>query len=117
MHAIAPADFNAVQRRLTLYLTALWGGSFSLAGDADHMPMIQDAVIRLPACWTAAASMPVLQRYRAAAVHAAAHQVYGSIPFVANGLKGRQRALIALMEDARVESLAIRAFPGLRRLW
>lgn len=117
MHAIAGANFNAVQRRLTLYLIALWGRSFSLAGDADHMPVIQNAVIRLPACWTAAAGMPVLQRYRAAAAHAAAHQVYGSTPFVANGLKGRQRALVALMEDVRVESLAIRAFPGLRRLW
>jgi hypothetical protein len=117
MHAIAPADFNAVQRRLMLYLIALWGRSFSLAGDAEHLPSIQNAVIHLPAWWTAAAGTPVLQRYRAAAVHAAAHQVYGSIPFVVNGLKGRQRALIALMEDARVESLAIRAFPGLRRLW
>ncbi|MBU2477669.1 MAG: VWA domain-containing protein [Gammaproteobacteria bacterium] len=117
MHTIAAGDFNAVQRRLTLYLIALWGRSFSLAGDAEHLPSIQNAVIRLPICWTAAAGMPVLQRYRAAAAHAAAHQIYGSTPFVANGLKVRQRALIALMEDARVESMAMQTFPGLRRLW
>lgn len=97
MHAIAAADFNAVQRRLTLYLIALWGRSFSLAGVPEHLLSIQNAVIRLPACWTSAAGMPVLQRYRAAAAHAAAHQVYGSTPFAANGLKGWQRALIALI--------------------
>jgi len=28
-----------------------------------------------------------------------------------------QVALVSLIEDARVEQLAIRQFPGLRRLW
>ncbi len=117
MHAIADADFNTIQRRLTLYLIALWGRPFNLMGNAESLPAIEDSVIRLPDSWAAVAGLPVLQRYRAAAVHAAAHQVYGATSFIANGLKGRQRALIALMEDARVESLAMRAFPGLRRLW
>lgn len=101
----------AVQRRLSLYLRALWGREFALTSGEQAQPCIEGAAIRLPACWEDALC------YRAAAVHAAAHLIYGGAPFATNDLKGRQRALIALMEDARVESLAMRDFPGLCRLW
>ena len=104
-------DFAAIQRRLSLYLRALWGRDFTLIPGAQAQPFIEGAAIRLPASWQGS------QRYRAAAAHAAAHLVYGGGQFVANDLKGRQRALIALMEDARVESLAMCDFPGLCRLW
>lgn len=103
--------FDVVQRRLSLYLRALWGRTFALAPGARSLPAIEAAAIRLPAAWSE------LPRCRAAAAHAAAHLMYGGAPFVSQGLKGRQRALIAVLEDARVESLALRDFPGLRRLW
>lgn len=110
-------DFGAIQRRLTLYLIALWGRPFSVLSGTEPLPSLAAEAIRLPARWSAPEGMSALSRYRAAATHAAAHVIYGAAPFVANGLKGRQRALIALMEDVRVESLAMREFPGLRRLW
>lgn len=103
--------FDAVQRRLSLYLRALWGRGFTLVPGAQAQPGIDAEGIRLPVGWSDAL------RYRAAAAHAAAHCIYGATPFVANELKGRQRALVALMEDARIESLALRDFPGLLRLW
>lgn len=103
--------FDAVQRRLSLYLRALWGRSFTLVSGAQAFPGIETGMIRLPAGW------PDVQRYRAAAAHAAAHLLYGATPFICNDLNARQRALIALLEDARIESLALREFPGLRRLW
>lgn len=108
---ISGVGFDAVQRRLGLYLRALWGRGFTLAPAARVLPAIESGTIALPVSW------PDVLHYRAAATHAAAHLMYGSVPFVANDLKGRQRALIALLEDARVESLALRDFPGVRQLW
>lgn len=104
-------DTAALQRRLSLFLCALWGRSLTVACVARESPGIAAGAIQLPAAWTD------VRCCRAAAVHAASHIVYGSTPSLSNGLNGRQRALIALLEDARVESLALRDFPGLLRLW
>ena len=50
--------------------------------------------------------------------HAAAHRLFGAaLRFEPKRLKPVQLALIGLVEDARVESLAMRRWPGLRRLW
>lgn len=55
--------------------------------------------------------------YWAAAAHAVAHQRYGGDRFETGTLKPIQRLLLALLEDARVEWLAMLALPGLRRVW
>ena len=54
---------------------------------------------------------------RAAAAHAAAHLVFSPRIFVRHGVAPITQALIGLLEDARVEALAWRQLPGLRRLW
>jgi nitric oxide reductase NorD protein len=54
----------------------------------------------------------------AALAHAAAHRIFGSPErFEPKRLKPVQVALISLIEDARVEALAMRRWPGLARLW
>ena len=55
--------------------------------------------------------------YRAAAAHAAAHLVYSTQKFPLRALRPIQVALVGLIEDARVEQLAMQEMPGLRRLW
>src|SRR6185312_3498048 len=55
--------------------------------------------------------------YRAAAAHAGAHFRFSSLRFPVGKLKPVQIALVALVEDARIETLAIRDMPGLARLW
>ncbi len=55
--------------------------------------------------------------HRAAAAHAAAHLVYSPVRFDGTGLAPIARALLGLLEDARVEALACRELPGLKRLW
>jgi hypothetical protein len=57
------------------------------------------------------------QWYRAALAHIAAHMRYGHGRFQVGSLRPVQVALVSLIEDARVEHLAMRVFPGLRRLW
>jgi nitric oxide reductase NorD protein len=54
----------------------------------------------------------------AALAHVAAHRIFGSaIRFNPKGLKPVQLVLTSLFEDARVEVLAMRRWPGLARLW
>jgi nitric oxide reductase NorD protein len=58
-----------------------------------------------------------MEVYRAAATHAAAHIIYSKQQFRDKLASDWQRAVIAAIEDARVEALSIRNFPGLKRLW
>ena len=49
--------------------------------------------------------------------HIGAHYRYSGGRFPVRGLKPMQVALVSLIEDARVEQLAMRELPGLFRLW
>ena len=117
-----------VQRRINMYLRALWGRDFFMrptAGDFEnregYQPFIEDHFIHLPDALDAVHghSSPVdaTELYRAAAAHAAAHVVHTRQPISAETLSPWQMAVIGLVEDARVEALAIQRFPGLRTLW
>lgn len=54
---------------------------------------------------------------QAAASHAAAHWQFGGPPVPRGTLKLVQQALLGVLEDARVEWLAVQELPGLRALW
>lgn len=53
----------------------------------------------------------------AVAAHAAAHARFGAPAQSRAGLKPVQQALRGVLEDARVEGLALQELPGLRRVW
>ncbi len=60
---------------------------------------------------------PGLRALRLAALaHVGAHVAFGT-PFEVGSLRPVAIALVGLVEDARVEQRAMRAFPGLRRMW
>jgi hypothetical protein len=117
-----------VQRRINMYLRALWGRDFFMkptAGDFEtrdgYKPFIEDYFIHLPDAYDAVEGnqgvVDASQLYRAAAAHAAAHVVFTRHAISAESLNPWQMALIGLAEDARVEALALAKFPGLRSLW
>ena len=117
-----------VQRRINMYLRALWGRDFFMrptAGDFEnregYRPFIEDYFIHLPDAYDAVDGstgvVSATELYRAAAAHAAAHVVYLREPVSAEGLSPWQMALIGAAEDARIEALAAHRFPGLRPLW
>lgn len=117
-----------VQRRIHMYLRALWARDFYMrptAGDFEtregYRPFIEDYLIHLPdavdAVTTDRGTVPAVELYRAAAAHAAAHLVSTRRPLSAESLNPWQMACVALVEDARVEALAVARFPGLRTLW
>ena len=74
-------------------------------------------VTLLPPVFEGAPPGRVRDLYRAAAAHACAHLTVPAVRHPVLKLKALQVALVGLVEDARVEALAIRRFPGLRRLW
>ncbi len=71
----------------------------------------------LPAQFAGVAPAAAPALYRASLAHACAHRAFGGPRFPLGTLKPLQVALVTLVEDARVEALAMRRFPGLRRLW
>lgn len=121
--------FVDVQRRLVMYLRALWGRDFLLrptSGDFEtregYQPYIEQYFIHLPDAfddWTSSAgeTIPGLELYRASAAHAAAHQVHSRWRPEYEHLDRLEQTVLGLLEDARVEQLAQRDFPGLKTLW
>jgi hypothetical protein len=121
--------FTEVERRLGFYLRALWGRPMDLRAGSAAAAMheggakkgrrvsIVDGAIRMPQAFDVFPGQDGLVLYRAAAAHAAAHLVYSTERFPLRQLKAVQVALVSLIEDARVEHLALRDMPGLARLW
>ncbi len=116
--------FVDVQRRINMYLRALWARDFFLrptSGDFEtregYKPFIEGYLLHLPDAYDDFEGIPGVELYRAAAAHSAAHLVETRTPISAESLNPMQMAVIAVIEDARVETLAIRRFPGLRQLW
>ncbi len=112
------------QRKLNFYLRALWGRDFFMrptSGDFEtregYKPFIEQRVIHLPDAYDDFHGLPGKELYRAAAAHAAAHLVYTTEPISPEMLKLPQMTVMGLVEDARVEHLAAREFPGLHKLW
>ncbi len=134
--SLASADSRAVLQRerhgallmdntraLDLYLKALWQDGdvlvpYSTTFDVQRQPMPYfDAYgIRLPDVYDERAGISGLDRYRAALAHMAAHRRW-STPIFADNFSPAQRLTIECFEDSRVEALAMREYPGLRRIF
>jgi hypothetical protein len=124
--------FVDIQRRLNIYLRAIWNRDFFLrptAGDYEnrdglrpyierYVVYIADAYDDYPAAGSAqGAAVPGLEVYRAAANHCAAHLVFGRAPLQREDYTPLEQALIEAFEDARVEALAIAQYPNMREAW
>ncbi|AKH38553.1 MULTISPECIES: nitric oxide reductase activation protein NorD [Nitrosomonas] len=116
--------FVDIQRRINIYLRALWARDFFMrptSGDYEtrqgYRPYIENYLIHLPDAYDAHGEIAASEVYRAAAAHAAAHLVETKSPISAEALNPLQMAVISVIEDARVEALSIKRFPGLRQIW
>jgi Mg-chelatase subunit ChlD len=122
--AVDGIGFAETERQTKAFMTALWGWSPPLrsfpagSGQAPQRRAgLAGPLIRLPDIYRGVQGDAAYALYRAAAAHAQAHLVFGGPRFPVGQLKPLQTALVTLIEDARVELLAMRALPGLRKQW
>ncbi len=111
------------ERRLDLYLKALWEEEprlvpYSNAFDELRKPLpYYDALgMRVPDVYDDIDGVPGIDRYRALLAHMAAHQRW-TTAIIADNYSPFQRIAIELLEDSRVEYLAIQEYPGLAGLF
>jgi hypothetical protein len=106
---------------LDLYLRALWQDSAvlvpyptGLEQQLSPMPYIDADGIRLPDVYDERQGISGINRYRAALAHLAGHRRWSTAVF-ADNFSPAQRLAIECFEDARIDALALREYPGLRR--
>lgn len=109
------------ERLLDLYLRGLWGDSTQLVPyptDPDQLqgslPYYDASGIRLPDVLDDAQGVSGIDRYRVTLAHMAGHRRW-STPMFADNCSPMQRMAIEVFEDSRIETLVMRAYPGLRR--
>ena len=122
--AVDGIGFAETERQTKAFVTALWGRPpllRSFPAGSGQAPQrrsgLAGPLIRLPDIYRGVQGDAAYALYKAAAAHAQAHLIFGGPRFPVGQLKPLQTALVTLIEDARVETLAMRALPGLRKLW
>ncbi|HSQ71170.1 MAG TPA: hypothetical protein VLM87_02000 [Rubrivivax sp.] len=112
-----------VEHRLELTLRALWNEQLPLVPypvrPADEValgsvtqPYLQADGLRLAEVLDDRPGATAMQRYRAMLAHLAGHRRW-SRPQVADNLSPLQRLAVECFEDARIDHLVLRRFPGL----
>lgn len=116
--------FADVERRMKAYLAALYGIRVPMLEPAASAPepsrrrsSFAAGIIRLPQSYPGFRGAGAEDLFRAALAHVGAHFRHGGERMRLGQLKPLQVAIVSLIEDARVEHLAMRDLPGLRRLW
>lgn len=124
-HLLPPVgvSFASVRRRLFYYARSFWDRDLRLAstgyawsereGRRAHW---QGEVLHVPERLEAQGILTGQQVYRSLVAHALCHERYG-VTYSRQGLDGLTCRLIEVIEDARVEALAVREFPGLLDFW
>jgi len=112
-----------VERKLDLYLRGLWQDSdhlvpYSTAFDEIRKPVpyYDKLGIRLPDVYDDAGEISGLDRYRATLAHIVGHRHWSEAQ-VADNWSPFQRMAVEFFEDCRIETLLIREYPGLRRIF
>lgn len=116
--------FSDAERKLKAYLMALWrlhpvlrAAAGSASKPAPRRVSFDGGYVRVPETYSDLEEYGVEPVFRAALAHVAAHLIFTRERWHVGTLKPVQIALVSLIEDARVEALAMLEYSGLRRLW
>ena len=115
--------FADVERRLDLYLRSLWQDHdhlvpYSTAFDElrKPVPYYDKLGMRIPDVFDDASGVSGLDRYRAVLAHMVGHRRWTEAQ-IADNWSPFQRMAVEFFEDARIETLLMREYPGLRRIF
>jgi len=110
-------------RKLNLYMRGLWQDEdmlipYSSAFDElrKPIPYYDKLGIRLPDVYNDAHGVTGIDRYRATLAHIIGHRRWTKA-IIADNMSPQQRMAAEFLEDCRVEYLAMREYPGLRRIF
>jgi hypothetical protein len=111
------------ERKLDLFMRGLWQDEdllipYSNAFDElrQPIPYYDKLGIRLPDVYEDTKGISGIDRYRAAITHIVAHRRWTKA-IIADNMSPFQRMAVEFLEDSRVEYLAMREYPGLRRIF
>ena len=123
-HEAGDVVYTDLDRRLKFYLKSLWNLqppirelSTSTSPLSLRRISISNGVVQIPEVFPGFHGDQAELIFRAGLAHVGAHLTYSTKKFVLGELKPIQVALVSLLEDARVERLAMDTFPGLEKLW
>lgn len=123
-HAAGEAVYSDFANGLEAYLAGLYGLELKVRetvptnfDPADFRPTFSHGVISVPATRPGLTRSELKALYRASLAHVGAHLTYSPGRIAKGSLRSIQVAVVSVIEDARVEHLAMRDMPGLRRLW
>jgi hypothetical protein len=119
--------FADVERKLDIYLRALWRDSeqlvpYTTAFDElrKPIPYYDKLGMRVPDVFDdvegGGGKVGGLDRYRAVLAHMVGHRRWSS-SIIADNYSPFQRMAVEFFEDCRIETLLIREYPGLRRIF
>ena len=115
--------FADVERKLDLYLRALWQDGdqlvpYSTAFDELRKPIsyYDKLGMRVPDVQDDVNGISGLDRYRAMLAHMVGHRRWSSTQ-IADNWSPFQRMAVEFFEDCRIETLLIREYPGLSRIF
>ncbi len=110
-------------RKLSMYMRGLWKDEdmlipYSSAFDElrKPVPYYDKLGIRLPDVYDDAHGVSGIDRYRATLAHIIGHRRWTKA-IIADNMSPFQRMAAEFLEDCRVEFLAMREYPGLRRIF
>lgn len=117
------------ERKLGLYNQAFWKDSellvpYSTEDQTNMLAYYNNEGMRLPDVYDDFVinnesnnyRVKGINRYRAMISHMQAHKLWGQ-SIIADNFSPPQRMAIECLEDSRVERLAMRKYPGLKKLW
>ena len=117
-------SFKEQENKLKIYTRAVWGMDVNVkeipisnTKSSIRRTAFSNNFIRVPSSYPGFTGQLGEEVFRAAIMHAAAHMKFTHKRFEIGKLKPIQVAIISVIEDARVELLAIEEFPGLKELW
>lgn len=80
-------------------------------------PSVKEQMLRMPRRFDGVEPKERHSLYRATAAHIAAHLRFSPLAREAGNRRPMLLAIVSVLEDARVERLMMKEFPGLRELW